>query len=548
MKLKKLPTLLILVTLFTLSNSCSHMMYHMTGDPELKNSLNRQLASAGTLRVLNSFEKNANEIQVNWEWKPLTDDGRTRLSKFQVNVNGDKFDSNISGDSGNHLTRGYMTLKVPPKPRRKRIFVKAILTNGEVDSQTIAMELRGDSDLSSTPPTQLDSPSTQSEPPVTEPAAVSDRLLGPCGMDMYNGQTIPSCFNFGGAQFSDDFNGDRLNFQKWNAQLRWDGEHNGVKYEHRVINKETQFYANINSPEYMSRYSGQNPFEISNGVLKIRATRNQHFDNNYDFASKKDNGSLDEIIAQQPFLSGAISTYHPRKKKDDGSGYKDELNTDVGFSQKHGYFEARIKFPAVAGTFPAFWLHHQPHKEFGVGTYKSEIDIVEHLGHTANDAFRRKYKQETGQDLHDYVYTSFHKIPTGHGRAYKTYDPGTKHTKPDQLAAGYTDNGQVYSPGLKFGGNWHIYSLYWTDSLMVWFIDGIEVSRLTKAKYPDVFKDEEEMYIILNLAMGGFWVSASTDGGGMKITDRPLFPTQQELERFNSAVLEVDYVYAWKLP
>jgi len=82
------------------------------------------------------------------------------------------------------------------------------------------------------------------------------------------------------------------------------------------------------------------PFRIDNGVLSIEARRN----------------------AEGRWRAGLLSST-------DAQG--------AGFSQKYGYFEARMKLPAGPGVWPAFWLVSVP----GPGD-KVEIDVVEYYGVT----------------------------------------------------------------------------------------------------------------------------------------------------------------------
>jgi beta-glucanase (GH16 family) len=51
----------------------------------------------------------------------------------------------------------------------------------------------------------------------------------------------------------------------------------------------------------------------------------------------------------------------------------------LGFSQRYGYFEARLKIPAGAGTMSAFWLGSNFR---GVRDNHIEVDIMEHFGWT----------------------------------------------------------------------------------------------------------------------------------------------------------------------
>ena len=108
--------------------------------------------------------------------------------------------------------------------------------------------------------------------------------------------------------FSDEFDGPSLNPYKWNTQLRWDGDFNGERFEYRVINGEDQFYVNIFSDdlEHLNTVvPSYNPFEFDGSRLAIRAIRNPLKTSD----GTKSYGPLRDIVSQQEFLSGAITTY-----------------------------------------------------------------------------------------------------------------------------------------------------------------------------------------------------------------------------------------------
>ena len=79
--------------------------------------------------------------------------------------------------------------------------------------------------------------------------------------------------------------------------------------------------------------------------------------------------------------------------------------------------------------------------------------------------------------------------------------------------------------------------------MIVWYIDGVEVSRLSN---PNV--DYEEMYIILNLAIGGNWVNFPTSAGGLGRSADQRFPTvaEQNASEFGNPQLEIDYVRVYR--
>jgi beta-glucanase (GH16 family) len=290
--------------------------------------------------------------------------------------------------------------------------------------------------------------------------------------------------------FSDEFEGTSLNPYRWNTGLRWDGEYNGERYEYRVINGEDQFYVNIFSEDeehIRDLTPSHNPFEFDGSRLAIRAIKNPLKTNNGNRAY----GSMKQIASQQDFLSGAITTHDK-------------------FSQKFGYFEARIKIPNHVGSFPAFWLFHE--NRAWEGTQRSEIDIMENLGHAPW-----------------YVYNSFHYFKN----VSTNYSGDAHFVKP-------YPNGQIYT-GTDYSQDYHVYAAEWQPGKVTWFIDGEKVSEL---EHNEV--NFEELYVKLNLAMGGGWTNYPANAGGLGRSEDQHFPNQDDLNNFNNPALEIDYVRVYK--
>lgn len=290
--------------------------------------------------------------------------------------------------------------------------------------------------------------------------------------------------------FSDEFNGWNLNPNRWNSQLRWDGEWNGERYEYRVINGESQFYVNTLGPDTAHQDlvgSQHDPFQFDGSRMAIRAVRNPLKTNNND----NGHGPLNEMVAQQEFLSGAIASYDK-------------------FTQKYGYFEARMKIPSHVGTFPAFWLHHQKRK--WEGTHRSEIDIMENLGHTPH-----------------YIYNSFHYF----NNVTETYNGDPNFLKPQP-------EGQIYT-GIDYSQDYHVYAVEWEPGGIRWYIDGELVSELYNENV-----NHEELYIIVNLAMGGNWMNYPTNAGGLGRSPDQFYPNQDDLNNHQNPALEIDYIRAYR--
>jgi len=290
--------------------------------------------------------------------------------------------------------------------------------------------------------------------------------------------------------FSDEFNGNALNPYRWHSQLRWDGEFNGERYEYRVINGEDQFYVNVLSPDQAHQNQivpTYNPFQFDGSRLAIRAAKNPLKNNN----NKRAFGSLSEISSQQTFLSGAISTHEK-------------------FNQKYGYFEARIKIPSHVGTFPAFWLFHE--SRAWEGTQRTEIDVMENLGHAPW-----------------YVYNSFHYFKN----VSSTYGGDANFLKP-------RPSGQIYT-GTDYSQDYHVYAVDWRPGKVIWYIDGQQVSELDSNEV-----NYENLYVMLNLAMGGNWTNFPANSGGLGRPANERFPTQNDLNNFSNPALEIDYVRVYR--
>ena len=304
--------------------------------------------------------------------------------------------------------------------------------------------------------------------------------------------------------FSDEFNGREVNPDRWNTQLRWDGEFNGLWYEYRIINDEAQFYVNTLTPDGEHRDKllqpgGFNPFRFDGSQLAIRATANP-FVNSREPTQLDQNGRdisfgrFEPLLKRQPFLSGVLASYDK-------------------FSQKYGYFEARIRLPAHTGTFPAFWLHHQ--RLNSENTQRSEIDIMENLGHAPG-----------------VIYNTFHYFD------YVSIDnPGQGNLlKPEPSGGRVTVGGN-------FSDNYHVYAVDWRPGSIVWLIDGQPVGWLSN---PEV--DFEEMYVIMNLAIGGEWINFPVFAGGLGRGETEYYPTidEQDPAVFGNPEVEIDYIRVYR--
>lgn len=127
-----------------------------------------------------------------------------------------------------------------------------------------------------------------------------------------------------------------------------------------------------------------------------------------------------------------------------GSGL---LTTEMSFASQRGYIEIRADVPDEQGLWSSLWMLPAD------GDWSSEIDIAEVLGSQTDTVFTNVWNDQ---------------VP----------------------------NSEAIS-GIDVGDGYHIYGLKWTEETIEWYIDG-QLVRET----PNTV--DEEMYLALSLAVGGF--------------------------------------------
>ncbi len=147
------------------------------------------------------------------------------------------------------------------------------------------------------------------------------------------------------------------------------------------------------------------------------------------------------------------------------------INTFNSFTQTYGYFEMRAQLPAGQGLWPAFWLLQADM------SWPPEIDAMEVLGHDMTTLYTAAHTNQTGSH-------------TSKGGTIKVPD----------MSAGY-----------------HTYGVDWQADYITYYFDGNEVWKT--ATPSDM---HEPMYMIANLAVGGYWP-------GMVNSTTP-FPAQMKID------------------
>lgn len=151
-------------------------------------------------------------------------------------------------------------------------------------------------------------------------------------------------------------------------------------------------------------------------------------------------------LNRQPYLSGIITSYS-------------------SFRFLYGRVEMRARMPAGKGLWSAFWLLNAYYNQDQ--PTDPEIDIIEAIGDrttTANQAYH--YKIDANGD--------------GFYKGRRTIENRS-----------FIED---------FSADFHTYSADWSKGSLVYYVDGVEVKRIEG----DLVSDEQ-MYIIANLAVGGWF-------------------------------------------
>lgn len=132
------------------------------------------------------------------------------------------------------------------------------------------------------------------------------------------------------------------------------------------------------------------------------------------------------------------------------------LTTYNKFRMRYGYVEIRARLPRGQGLWPAFWLLHQHDND-----RRPEIDVMEMLGHQPN-----------------LVYNTYHWVENGSARRSPSFE--------------------VWGPD--YSQDYHTYGMQWEPGRISWFVDGE-----LRNQFVDGNVSWEEMYLLVNLAVGGWW-------------------------------------------
>jgi len=160
--------------------------------------------------------------------------------------------------------------------------------------------------------------------------------------------------------------------------------------------------------------------------------------------------------------------------------------------------DVRARLPNGKGTWPAIWMLPVD-SAYGGWPRSGEIDIMEAVGCTQHK-----------------VYGTIHTEAYNH----------MKHTeKYNTLSIDVTE--------------WHTYSIEWSESELLWFVDGNRYHRFAPSSHAqDKWPFNREFFLILNVAVGGSW-------GGMCVHGAPSCSASDEFG--HAQAMEVDFARVYSL-
>lgn len=169
-----------------------------------------------------------------------------------------------------------------------------------------------------------------------------------------------------------------------------------------------------------------------------------------------------ELDGENLTISATKTPGNLKSKANNKNYLSGTLTTHGKFKMRYGYVEMRARLPKGKGLWPAFWLLHN--QENGI---RPEIDVVEMLGNNTQ-----------------VVYQTYHHFNNGQLRSTPTYEVWK------------TD----------FSAGFHTYGMQWEPGKITWYVDGE-----ARNSYANGSVAAEDMYLLVNLAVGGNW-PGSPDG------------------------------------
>ncbi len=193
------------------------------------------------------------------------------------------------------------------------------------------------------------------------------------------------------------------------------------------------------------------------------------------------NAELEYYRAENVTVSGGNLVLTSRDESYGGASFTSgKVHTRNKQFFLYGRIEMRAKIPTGGGMWPAFWMMPQD-DAYGGWAASGEIDIMESANATT----------EVGGALH--------------------------------FGGSFPENASTSSSyslgGPSFSGEFHIYAVEWEAETIRWYVDGVLfMTRFSSQWYSDgapgnpLAPFDQEFYIILNAAVGGYYTGCTDPG------------------------------------
>ena len=181
------------------------------------------------------------------------------------------------------------------------------------------------------------------------------------------------------------------------------------------------------------------------------------------------NGELEFYTdrVENAHIDGGYLVIEARRESLATRGYTSaRLKTQGLGAWQYGRVEARIQIPRGQGLWPAFWMLGDNIPSVGWPTC-GEIDIMENIG------------KEPGR-VHGTVHGPGYSGAQGVSSAY-------------DLRAG------------AFADTFHVYAIEWEPAAIRWYVDDVLYKTVTPKDLPGRWVYDHAFFIILNVAVGGYW-------------------------------------------
>ncbi|MDX2475278.1 MAG: family 16 glycosylhydrolase [Candidatus Krumholzibacteria bacterium] len=193
------------------------------------------------------------------------------------------------------------------------------------------------------------------------------------------------------------------------------------------------------------------------------------------------NGELEYYRSENVTVTGGNLVLTARDESYDGASFTSGKVTTRGKQTfLYGRVEMRAKIPTGGGMWPAFWMMPQD-DAYGGWASSGEIDIMESANNT-----------------------------TAVGGALHFGDTWPSNT---------STSGSYSLGGANFADDFHIYAVEWEADEIRWYVDGVLfMTRYSSQWYTNAAPDnvqapfDQEFYIILNTAVGGFYPGCTDPG------------------------------------